>query len=335
MVKRTFFKVGNGLFAVEQNDACQMVYDCGGENQSLIIAAVNRANIQGIISLLFISHYDNDHVNGLKYLLTNYKVKYVFLPMLEPLVTVIAMSRLVPGSNSYIFISDPVGYVHHLSPDTQVKFVEPTETEYNDSISIELDGLDKVPEVLHNNTIIHANIWKFILFNRRVLTRQEQTQYLQNLHLPSTASVGDIIQSLLVNNGKRNTLKFALRGIFTRQELANLNDYSMVVWSGSTKSANFRDGCLYTGDYNAKKYLPDLHTVYKSVLNNTAVIVIPHHGSVNNFDAQLPIKGCEHVISAANPPYINRNRVNPRRVTNWLCSNGYSCKTTLFNDVTI
>jgi hypothetical protein len=241
------------------------------------------------------------------------------------------MSRLVPGSNSYIFISDPVGYVHHLSPDTQVKFVEPNETEYNDSRSIGLDDLDKVPEVLHNNTIIHANSWKFILFNRRILTRQEQTQYLQNLHLPSTASVGDIIQSLLVNNGKSNTLKSALRGIFTRQELANLNDYSMVVWSGSTS----KDGCLYTGDYNAKKYLPDLQTVYKSVLNNTAVIVIPHHGSVNNFDAQLPIKGCEHVISAANPPYKNRNRVNPTNVINQLCSNGYNLQTTRFHDITL
>lgn len=59
-------------------------------------------------------------------------------------------------------------------------------------------------------------------------------------------------------------------------------------------------GCLYTGDYNAKKKqeFSELVSKYKEVWKNIGILQVPHHGSSYNFNEGLINPGMICIISA-------------------------------------
>lgn len=90
--KRKFLPVGHGAFFIERlyvdgNKVLTAVYDCGDSNNG---ALVNKYALQEFIpedgpketiDLLFISHFDEDHINGLKYIQPYLTIQTkVFLP---------------------------------------------------------------------------------------------------------------------------------------------------------------------------------------------------------------------------------------------------------------
>ena len=89
---RTFYEVGEGLFTVERVAGFNFVYDCGGQRfddnngGKGIRTIVKETFSEGEeIEAVFISHYDNDHINGIYTLLTHCKVKRLILPMMSDL----------------------------------------------------------------------------------------------------------------------------------------------------------------------------------------------------------------------------------------------------------
>ena len=95
-VTRTLHPIGQGAFYTEKfeydGQQCNVVFDCGGRALSVIEERVkkycNRLSREQKVELptidaVFISHFDNDHVNGLKTLLDNAEVKRIFLPLLN------------------------------------------------------------------------------------------------------------------------------------------------------------------------------------------------------------------------------------------------------------
>lgn len=95
-LKRTIWPVGHGAFYTEQffdetnNPIWTTVYDCGcyqyGRGGCLNIINSNvddfKKEVTSHIDILFISHFDADHVNGLQYLMRNMTVDYVVIPEL-------------------------------------------------------------------------------------------------------------------------------------------------------------------------------------------------------------------------------------------------------------
>lgn len=86
-IECTFWGVGQGLFSSGQvhlpNSKFVWVYDCGSENFSLVQKAIHRMKVdyqQEDIDLLVISHFDKDHINGIKELCNNYHIKKIMLP---------------------------------------------------------------------------------------------------------------------------------------------------------------------------------------------------------------------------------------------------------------
>lgn len=60
-----------------------VIYDCGSTSTKILGREIKRALLkEDIIDILFISHFDNDHINGLKQL-AGMKVRYLVLPLLE------------------------------------------------------------------------------------------------------------------------------------------------------------------------------------------------------------------------------------------------------------
>lgn len=90
--RRIFHPVGHGAFYTEDfsplpaGRAFRVVYDCGSDTLSPydfrnIIANISQQNGYLLeVDLLFISHFDNDHINGIDYLIP----KRVIIPFLSP-----------------------------------------------------------------------------------------------------------------------------------------------------------------------------------------------------------------------------------------------------------
>lgn len=125
-VYNQFHAVGHGTFFVGQlhNKASGMdrftwVYDCGSQRPTRIEAAVNGMTSwphwPEEIDLLIISHFDNDHVNGLEQLLSRTRVKTLVLPYLS------FRQRLAVASSAdrgeavspavAMFALDPIGFL--------------------------------------------------------------------------------------------------------------------------------------------------------------------------------------------------------------------------------
>ena len=106
----------------------------------------------------------------------------------------------------------------------------------------------------------------------------------------------------------------------------------MVVWSGRKDLCH---GCLYTGDYNAKKYHKELANIYGRLRSHTDIIQIPHHGSINNFRPEICSQNSIHVVSASKGPYKSRQIVNPNSAITTIRNSGFICSDTRTKDITI
>ncbi|PWB05946.1 hypothetical protein C5O25_11920 [Paramuribaculum intestinale] len=339
IVERTFYRVGNGLFGMEHTNDIISVYDCGSTNQRLVNNAIDRAakayprDIP--IDNIFISHYDKDHVNGLLRFLQEYtQVRRVILPMIPNLTRVINSSST---SNRFLsdFIIDPEAYIRNVSPQTNVIFVDATDRDNNindriqDSEEINLSYIENGATVPSRFQIFTINDWIYIIYNRRLLNDAEIATFMKKLGLPPTATTDEIISVL---KQKGTSLKKSLDQVLTNNEIENLNDYSMVVWSGRKDLCH---GCLYTGDYNAKKYHKELANIYGRLRSHTDIIQIPHHGSINNFRPEICSQNSIHVVSASKGPYKSRQIVNPNSVITTIRNSGFICSDTRTKDITI
>ncbi len=92
-VRKCFHAVGNGtLFSgqiinTENNEVFNWIYDCGSTSKTTILDKVTSLPIwfqsTKTIDMLVISHFDNDHVNGIEELLKTFYVKRLILPYTE------------------------------------------------------------------------------------------------------------------------------------------------------------------------------------------------------------------------------------------------------------
>lgn len=333
MPKRTFFSVGNGLFAMEETDGIRSVYDCGGQNQPLIDKAILRAvnNRHVHIDNLFISHYHKDHVNGLATLLSYCDVDRIILPMIPNLTRVLNYST-IPGNYHYsAFVLNPYSYIQQVSPDTKIIEISTDEEGGQNDNGTRFENIDKDTVIHGKFSMCRQRDWLYVVYNRRSLSDEELDSFLTKLGLDLDSSTDDIIKKLRQKPG--NTLLDSLKTVFSGKEMARLNDYSMTVWSG--RASDEKDGCFFTGDYNAKLHYKDLKMIYGHYLQSSKIIQIPHHGSEYNFNDSICHKQAIHVVSASNGPYRGRQIVNPDKVINQLTAKGYQELDTRNGDVTI
>lgn len=103
------------------------VYDCGSNQADALQREIGSIARGGEIDLLFLSHLDSDHVNGVDLLLSQVKVHEVVLPYLdeETLVAIIARDA-ARGALTGVFVeavSDLAGWFGSRGVET-VTFVE-------------------------------------------------------------------------------------------------------------------------------------------------------------------------------------------------------------------
>ena len=155
-----FWNVGQGLFSsgrIQMGDAPSFhwVYDCGtNSSQKLIQNAVQKYNQQennADIDLLVLSHFDKDHISGVKELLKNgRKIKrwvVPYYPLWQRLV-IASLLEIQPDDEEWAFYQNPIQYLKadfaEELKETQFLLLPAKENESEISINLEPSDFDDV-----------------------------------------------------------------------------------------------------------------------------------------------------------------------------------------------
>ena len=339
-VTRTIHPIGQGAFYSErlqfgERGIC-VVYDCGCENQSTPCP-----HAQGIIStafdaddkidLLFISHFHQDHVNGIKELLKKYTIEKVIIPYIDKntLYVLTQYNDLIKAVTGEDFFMDP----HPLfeGGNTQIMEVHPLEGDYVPREPISIDSLNSrtslnsgtkisIPYIDHHRQI---DGWFYQPFC--IVVQFEMIKDLQN------KLSGINLDDALKEQVKINEIKKAYHDTINTR----INQTSMMVFSaplnieynnlyckyprsGARILTNRRfnryisiceddsrrkncvcsapsPSCLYTGDI---KLSDDVINLMKTILGNYYIgtFQVPHHGAKDQGNEKilfsLPLHPC-------------------------------------------
>ena len=119
----SFWNVGQGLFSSgcilrEDEAVFHWVYDCGTlSGLELIKSAISKYNDsvkKSDIDLLVLSHFDSDHINGVRELLKNRKVKYWVVPYYPKWQRLVIAAALNIDASDEIFgfYNNPIEYLN-------------------------------------------------------------------------------------------------------------------------------------------------------------------------------------------------------------------------------
>lgn len=323
-LERTIWPVGHGAFYTEQfknenNDVLfTAVYDCGSEQVKMrneCMETIFPKDKVTTINALFISHFHNDHVNGLQELLSRTHVKQLYIPQLSDDYLLYSLCTL--SADSATNRRNMIDFLSSIYADSRTGSIDeiyevPAITR-DEAESIESFGthLDIAHLRFHNvaNTISVPNVPEWIYIPCNLFEgKQDLVDAFKDDGTYTTD--GDInIQKIL--NDLRNGHWKKMQDIYKITFPNGHNEYSMTVFSGIKDSAEkveirrtdmpysryfqrpylWELNCLYTGDFEPKDGNARALSVFYSNRENAwfrvEIIQVPHHGSKDNHDDLL------------------------------------------------
>lgn len=329
-VTRIIHPIGQGAFYSERitcgDKEYIVVYDCGSGNREspskLLKSEISSCFVKDDeIFILFVSHFDNDHINGIKYLLSmEIKIHHIVIPLIEEKdfwffsqeysMDIADFKRMyddLSSSADVVYKVKPVGF-----DDTRI------DNESRKTINFGDNDIEKDKEnIINSNTklgILNQIDWCYIVFNY-----QEQERKIKLLESLKTKGLEKVLLDGDFNGIIKNQklIREEYKKLVRNNDGANLS--SLIVYSGGYKDNRdyichtfynccipfsedchyyrnccFRqygeeEGCLYFGDngLNQKNLLEDLNEKINAILNHIGLIQVPHHGSLKNFNDKL------------------------------------------------
>jgi beta-lactamase superfamily II metal-dependent hydrolase len=293
---RTFYPIGQGAFYTEKHDNnINIVYDCGSKsNKNKVDKKIINSFNNEIINILFISHYDEDHINKIHLLIQNNTVNIVILPLLHNDERLLLYNfYLSIGFNEVAsLINNPDSF---FSDNTKIIYVSPDEDIKNDEdeTSITLKELETngITTLKNKTKILINEFWEYIPYNHLYTQRNEE---LINLLKANTIDVENLKSDL--NYGLKNIS--TIRKIY-KELSGNINENSLIVYSGPLENVtnhillecpiflnhwfiNEKVACIFTGDTNFN--IVNIKEVFKKKWKLVGTVQIPHHGSKKDFN---------------------------------------------------
>ena len=319
---RTFHPVGQGAFYSERHENFNIVYDCGTEY-------INRAN-KGIkrtvetafskndeIDILFISHFDFDHVGHISTLRDSVKkIKKVVLPLLYN-DTKILLSSFYKGLGASddvaTLISNPEDFFGEGTTIIWVELSENGQTPIGDNLEhIDIDSLKtKIKSGSGIKKTFSDYSWVYIPYNYDYKIRNSDLEIkLTKAGFDVSKMKSDENYILSVSISKRADLRKIYDSLSGK-----INENSMVVYSGVIQSTSNkfrvydlfhnlccmddyfhhrfwrrhfdedRVSCIYTGDTDLN--IVKIKSIFKNYWKNVGLIQILHHGDAKSFNADI------------------------------------------------
>lgn len=311
-VTRIVHPVGQGAFYTEKIEleyqSYNVVYDCGSGNYKNVPEVLKREissfySKVDVIDILFISHFDNDHINGIKELKRRTAViRNLVVPLIEPS-DYWFYSIKIPGFQSlYDSLNIIAENVYRVRP-----YVE-------DGRGFQLGGSQQIDISENNGGItdvnsatvfkLHFSIdWCYIPFNYDQKVRIDILRKELNL-LGLSEIVFEEWDEIEKNIDK-------IKRVYKNVVSDGANKTSLIVYSGGLNEkyhchdfqscycySRFRrflpydyskEGCLYFGDndLNQAAILDDLKYKLNIVNNRIRTFQLTHHGAKNNFNIRI------------------------------------------------
>ena len=312
MIKtRTFHAVGQGAFYSEKHADFHIVYDCGtSNNKKILLEKINNAFSQDDKIILFISHFDKDHISGISALRNRTNITHVIMPLLYDEDKVLRIAYLRANRLNEKILANPKEYY---GKTTKIIYVEPNSSEkdnedpfYLDSLSEYNNDISLQKTIIKSGRIIKRNKytdWIFVPYNYDSKSRHRQiVNLLKILNINVTQFIKDSKYALSQIKNHLKEIKQIYndtKGNGIRGKTSLINENSMFLYSGPMGYSdyttlplirnsillhlNIKQGCIYTGDGNLKLRNLDLNKVYLKYIQNVGTVQIPHHGSKNSF----------------------------------------------------
>lgn len=279
--ERFLCPVGQGGFSIEWINGYIIVYDCGSISspQSIEKCMDRLKKKTDHIDVLFISHFDNDHVNSIQYLLNKVSVKKAVTPYIP------AVLRTAYG----VYTNGAYTSIMQLFKDRQVETDEIGDGEANSKpylykglwewiakSMITLADFDNVTASLQDKGVVLEELD----VNPKYL--ESQKEIINNTFKDVFGPKGPNSKGLIVLSQKCRDVKTKLGLIYQGCE-----------WCHKTPSrmASFVSSCLYVGDADLKNMhnKSDVKGFLKSYRTEASLLLmqIPHHGSKYNVGARF------------------------------------------------
>lgn len=328
MIQRIFHPVGQGAFYSERHENHNIVYDCGSMNVSKGKKVVSQSfSKEDVIDILFISHFDYDHVSLIEDLKTTVKeIRFVVMPLLDNEKILLCNIFKALGEKALAtLVENPKEF---FGAETHIIRVEPSSEEKinEDAPSIFLNDTNQDLQISSGTLIViekHSD-WIFIPFNYEY--KSQNNKLLSKLEKNGI----DINKLKTVSDYDYTKHQKTIKNIY--KEVGNINQNSMFLYSGPQK----KDFQCYQGVYwdlrllspfstpsrhpfpSLSKYsfiklnkyplkdsLPcqykvaclytgdgdlnkvDIEKIYKDYWNLIGTIQIPHHGSLKSFNESI------------------------------------------------
>lgn len=330
MIERIFHPIGQGAFYSERHNDFNIVYDCGTEWKNRANKTINKTIKQSfseddIIDILFISHFDYDHVSKIKVLKEHVRtINKVVMPLLHDNEKYL-LSNIYRALNFNILtlINNPQEF---FGDETQIITIIPTEnneTPLNDNIAPQsIDTLTTTS--IESGSILSKTFdtydWIFIPYNYQYNTRNSQLENLlrtkgfdvDRLKGDTNYTLDKIISDMRISKSKGG--KF-FREIYDKLD-GRINQNSMLLYSGLNcvrkncekevfifdyphryceifyhirwrrmAREEYRVSCLYTGDTDLN--IVKIKSIFSKFWKSIGTIQIPHHGDLKSFDKKV------------------------------------------------
>ncbi|MGH2279383.1 MBL fold metallo-hydrolase [Aliarcobacter sp. ERUVET-7] len=317
---RTFHPVGQGAFYSERHENFNVVYDCGTEFTKRSDKGIKRTvetafRKEEEIDILFISHFDFDHVGHIRTLKNSVKkIKKVVLPLLHNDIKILLASfyKGLGEDNVSALISNPQEFFGEETTIIEVELSENTETPIdNDLEHIEIDNLNSNQQSGKGIIKKFAKYeWIYIPYNhnyksRRSVLETELTKAGFDVDKIKNDANYSLTESI-INRKKLRKIYDTLTG--------KINENSMVVYSGIIQypdskfriynlfhnlfcmddyfhyrfwrgHINDKISCIYTGDTDLN--VVKIKLIFAKYWDSLGMIQIPHHGDINSFHADI------------------------------------------------
>lgn len=287
---RVQYPVGQGFFHSGciniNNKEINYIYDCGskkiGDLRREIKEYCNNLNTDQSVDALFISHFHNDHINGLEELFKRVSVDYVFIPYISPEEIILYVAEAInsgdlPSHEQLTLMTDPWKFftdrdareIIIIGPDYKEYGMEPTrlplkgldQDELRGSINIErrfgqISRENQMHVIMDHESKITLElkadkIWEFLTYV------DPKPKYLEEFK--NKQPVKDLMDD--VGNLQQNLLSI-LRDKNKKKELAN--SYKMLF---GDKRLNLTSLSLYSGPVENRADMWVRFILYSNHLN--------------------------------------------------------------------
>lgn len=310
---RTFHPIGQGGFYSEkfyENDNMffSVVYDCGSFSPDTLENEINNTfiNNNDKVNVLFISHFHQDHINRVEYLIDKCKVDYIFIPEIDEEEKMLILSSYNSKNRNessflYKFLINPQQAIKELSEHVKVIFIKAISKENNskDTELLEFNNGNIIsPNFNEEKISINSNsklvfnyndkpIWEYIFNNFKDKKLSDKIKKFRKKHSINLPINSETYNTLTKDNEyKKISLDKNIYSLILYSRPVNENScfdkstihYEMYDIFFGKKEYLHKTGCLYTGDFNLNNNFEFIENILKNN-NKISSFQIPHHGS--------------------------------------------------------